>query len=146
MIEMIVVLVIVGVLAAVAGMGIVTAVRGYMFSQQNASFSEKSLTAIARLNRELMECYTCKYTGTATISSPFTYYNPLGKRIITWGSNITLSDGTNTDTLIEGVNSVTLVYDSANDYKSFLLTVVLNHPSGGTQTFTTNIYPRNSVF
>lgn len=152
LIEMIVVLILVGIMATLAGMGLVAAVQGYIFSKDNAVFSAKAQLAVARINRELMECYTCKYpgTGSTTITSPFNYANPLGPRRITWGggqTSIQLSDGTTTpDTLIDNVSSLSLSYDSSNSNRSILVTMVLNHPDGRTKTFTTNVYPRNSAY
>jgi len=145
LIELIAVLLIVGVLAAFAGLGIVAAVQGYMFSKDNAVNSEKAQLALSHLNRELVECYNCKYVGpgTTAISSPFDYYNPLGSRRMTWGGGgltvIQLSDGTSTDTLIDNVSSFSLAYNTTD--KCIDVTMSL---TGVPNSFSTKIYPRNT--
>jgi len=55
LIEMIAVFLITGVIATVAGMAIVTGMKGYLFAKDNLSISQKSQMAMARMNRELME-------------------------------------------------------------------------------------------
>jgi len=55
LIEVIVCMVLVGIVAAVAGMAIVTAVKGYVLARENVAISEKAQVVIARMGRELME-------------------------------------------------------------------------------------------
>lgn len=55
LIEMIAVLLIVGVVATVSGMAIVTGIKGYLFATDNVSISQKAQMALTRINRELME-------------------------------------------------------------------------------------------
>ena len=54
LIEIIVSLVIVGIMAAVAGMGIVSMVQGYEFARENVVISQKAQLVMARLRCELM--------------------------------------------------------------------------------------------
>src|SRR5210317_428691 len=55
LIEIIVSLVIAGILASIAGMGIVSDISGYAFVRENVSLSQKIQLATARINRELLE-------------------------------------------------------------------------------------------
>ena len=55
LVEVIASLVIVGILGAIAGMGIVTGLRGYMQAKENGHLAQKAQIALTRINRELME-------------------------------------------------------------------------------------------
>ena len=48
-------LLIVGILGAIAGMGLVTGMRGYMQAKENAHLAQKAQIALTRINRELIE-------------------------------------------------------------------------------------------
>ena len=48
-------LIIVGIMATLAGMALTTGLRGFLFSRENAHMSQKAQLAMIRLNRELME-------------------------------------------------------------------------------------------
>lgn len=144
LIEVIVVLIIVGILAALAGLGIVAGVQGYVFSKENAALGQKAQLAIARINRELLECYNCSSTSNPHFLSTG-FYNPLGKRYIQKnGGNISISsDGKNYDILLDGVNSFSMTYDTGN--KSIIVTFEVNRSGGGAPlSFSTNVFPRNT--
>lgn len=55
LIEIIISLVVAGILASIAGMGIVSAVSGYAVVRENVVLSQKIQIAAARINRELLE-------------------------------------------------------------------------------------------
>jgi len=137
LIEMIAVLIIVGILAAFAGLGIVAAVQGYVFSKDNAAISEKAQLAISRINRELLECYNCSGVS-GSVSMPI--MNPLGDRYFRLNAgNIQISaDNASWDTLIDKVSSFNLAY---NADKNIVVTMSL---TGVTNSFSTKVYPRNS--
>ena len=153
LIEIIMVLLIVGIMAAFAGLGIVNAVQGYIFSKDNATNSEKAQLALSHIYRELLECYNCSSTaGSILTSTPtstsFSYLNPLGTRTINWGSStmVIQLDGSElfppyapyTETLIDTVSSFSLTY---NADKSITVTMSL---TGVPDSFSTNIFPRNT--
>ncbi|MFH1734107.1 MAG: type II secretion system protein [bacterium] len=145
LIEMIVVLIIVGILAVGVGMGIVIGVQGYIFSKENAAITEKTQLAMARINRELMECYNCSGTAGTAVTMPI--INNLGSRYFQLDAgNIEISqDGTNYDTLIDNVQSLNMAYASGGD-RSIDVTFTLNIPGGATiPAFTMKIYPRNTA-
>lgn len=150
LIEVIAVLIIVSILAAFAGLGIVSAVQGYMFSKDTAAISEKAQLALARINRELLECYNCSppigATFPSAISLPFNYQNTLGQRYIRVNNgNIELSpDAANYDILIDQIgSSLTMNYNADNSITvSFQSS---NQPGGVTvSAFSTTVYPRNT--
>jgi prepilin-type N-terminal cleavage/methylation domain-containing protein len=144
LIEMIAGLVIVGILAAMAGLGIVSVVQGYMFSKDNAAVSEKAQLAMARINRELLECYDCS----TAITLPYIYNNTLGPRTIQWsGANnpIEIKEGTNpADILLDNVADFSMVYNNTDKY----ITVTIRssiQPGGVTvPDFVTTVFPRNT--
>lgn len=150
LIEVIATLIIVGILAAFAGLGIVSAVQGYMFAKDTAAIGEKAQLALARINRELLECYNCFPPTGATFPSnitlPFNYQNTLGQRYIRLNNgNIELShDGANYDILLDQVgNTPTMEYNADNSITvSFQSS---NQPGGVTvPAFSTTVYPRNT--
>ena len=67
LIEIIVSLVIVGIMAAVAGMGIVSMVQGYDFARENVVISQKAQLVMARLRCELMNLSDID-SGSSTVS------------------------------------------------------------------------------
>jgi len=146
LIEVIAVLILVGIMAAFAGMGIVAGVQGYLFSKDNAAISEKAQLTIARINRELLECYTCSGTSGSAVAIPFT--NTLGQRYIRLNSgNIELSpDGANYDTLMGQVGNGTfsMIYNADN--KSVTVRFQSSQQPGGVSVpeFVTTVTPRNT--
>jgi prepilin-type N-terminal cleavage/methylation domain-containing protein len=147
LIEMIVVLILVGILASLAGLGIVAGVQGYMFSKNNAAISEKAQLALARINRELLECYNCSGTSGSSVTMPI--LNPIGQRYFRLNAgNIEISDNSgfnNSDILINNVGSFTMTYIGDISDRRIQVTMSLNHPDSATPiAFSTNVYPRNS--
>ena len=111
LIEVIVSLIIVGIMTAVAGMAIVTGIKGYVFARDNAVISEKARMAVARMSRELMELTD---VITAEVSR-ITYKRPDGGSAIT--QTIYLDPDDNVikisaggDDLVDRVSSFTLTY------------------------------------
>jgi prepilin-type N-terminal cleavage/methylation domain-containing protein len=146
LIEVIVVLILVGILGALAGLGIVSAVQGYMFSKENAAISEKAQLAIARINRELLECYE-NCTGPEDADVTFPIYNTLGSRYIKMsGTNVIINsdNGATADILLDKVKagSFTMTYEAD---KSILVVFIIVH-QGGTELppFISRVYPRNT--
>jgi prepilin-type N-terminal cleavage/methylation domain-containing protein len=64
LVEVIVALVLLGIVSAIAGMGLVVLAHGYLFSKQNATMVDKGQTAITRIVKELGDCTVT--AGTAT--------------------------------------------------------------------------------
>jgi len=169
LVELIIVLLLVAVISALAGLGIVTGLKGYVFAKENASITQKAQLTMSRLSRELLESadITVANAGAAT----FQYldgYRSLG--IVGTGTNkeIKIVDGatssllppddTRGDVLINNVNSFTITYyktagtpwvlgaDDATLLTQIKIDLVLNHPDSsiGTISFSTVVNPRNT--
>ena len=165
LIEIIAVLVLVGILSAMAGFGLVQGVEGYLFAKNNAATTQKAQLALERISRELAELSAIDSTssGTAIIFS-----NPAGSRKIGLaGSTIKWAAGSTLlpvgDILIEdvyGTNGFTVKYYDANNTEpgvaSFSadpkqlaridVTLLLARPdvTGGHLDFSTSVTPRNT--
>jgi type II secretory pathway pseudopilin PulG len=160
LIEIIVSLVLVGTMSAIAGMAIVTAMKGYVFSKDNATLSEKAQLALARINRELIEIIDV----TSAESSRITYTRMSGDNLVAQtiyrsDNKIKIVTGANAsggDDLIDSVNNLTFAYfkgsaswvagtDDINLLSAIQVTLVLARSDGGANlTFATTASPRNN--
>jgi prepilin-type N-terminal cleavage/methylation domain-containing protein len=150
LIELIAVLVIAGILSAIAGMGIVAFTQGYLFTKDNAVVSADTQLAMDRISRELLECYNCAGTSGAAVTIPFN--NPIGtdrcikrnsaNNTLLIGEDISCNDA-NLDIIMDNVSNFSMTY---NDDKSITVTITSSKQPGGVTvpSFTTRIYPRNS--
>jgi len=121
LIEVIASLVLFGIIALVAGMGIVSFAKGYVFTRDSTHMAQKAQLAMARLNREFMEI-TNIAAKVDTQPDPYVIYDNIsGRHAIAKDGNIikmffNLPSGTVTlpstddNTLIDNVNSLTLSY------------------------------------
>lgn len=145
LIEMICVLVIAGILSAIAGLGIVNLMQGYLFSKDNATISAKAQVAMARITRELIECDNCRGSA-GTITLPFSYHTILlGDRYIRLNNgNIELSS--NDGIYAPLLNEVSAFSMSYNADGSISINIQSSKKAGGVTVpaFTTRVYPRNS--
>lgn len=57
LLEIIVSMIILSIIVALAGMGIVIGIKGYMFTKDNAHMAQKVRLAMTRMNRELKELF-----------------------------------------------------------------------------------------
>lgn len=147
LIEVIVVLVLVGIMAALAGFGLVTAVQGYLMAAENAAVTQKAQTALTRITRELRVCHDCSGTAGA-ISLPLTFNTGdvnLGVRTVDFDAGtgeLLLGSPGGTHTLVDGVSGFVLAYDAEGRMEVSL--TIQHQQGGGGQTFETLIYPRNT--
>ena len=77
LIEVIVVMIIVGVLVATAGMGIVMGTRGYLLSKENAHMAQKVQLAMARLSAEMrgVQAVVDETFSPGTSQTPYLIYD-----------------------------------------------------------------------
>lgn len=109
LIEVIVSLVLIGILSAIAGMGLVQITEGYVFAKQNSETIQKVQIALARMVKELG---TATSIASATaISIHYTRPGPVDNDITYSGNTIQIA-GT---TLIDKVTAFNLVYFDAPD-------------------------------
>jgi prepilin-type N-terminal cleavage/methylation domain-containing protein len=158
LIEVIAVLVLVSLLALIAGMGIVKGVEGYLFARENLVLSQKAQLSLARMRLEMNEIWNVSSADADSIE----FSTPDGTRKIGFDvDSIRLSEGAVAlaagDTLINDVASFTLTYldtdgspwtvaDNVRDLSQIRVDLVLNHSVGDTNTvsFFTTVNPRNN--
>jgi prepilin-type N-terminal cleavage/methylation domain-containing protein len=164
LIEIIAVLLIVGILAALGGMAIVSAVSGYTRVKENSATTQKAQMAMSRITREIIEMVRIPSDATQTVL-PIT--NTAGDRTIGFDSAanavkiaVNSYDPATGDILIDHVSALTFTYytgstsfttwPAANDIallSAVDISMTLNLPDrGGTVplTLTTRISPRNN--
>ena len=118
LIEIITSIVIMAIIAAIAGIGLIEIAKGYTFSRKNALTVQQGQIAMARLKKELSNIKSVT-AGTATATSiTFTRSSDGSAHTISWtgGNSPLLVEG---DTLIGPVTSFNLAYyDSYNSSAS----------------------------
>ena len=103
LIEVIVSLVLIGILAAIAGMGLVKIAEGYVFAKQNAETVQKAQIAIARIVKELGAATTISTTSLPTATSvTYTRPGPVNNTLTISGGLVQIS-GTTPGILINNV-------------------------------------------
>ncbi|MFY9943806.1 MAG: prepilin-type N-terminal cleavage/methylation domain-containing protein, partial [Desulfobacterales bacterium] len=121
LVEVVASLLIVGILGAIAGMGLVTGMRGYMQAKENGHLSQKAQVAMARIKRELMEI-TAVIVGEDGTEPWVIFDNPAGRQALRKTGKIVqlfILDSTKTD--LDGVTGDTLIdqVDQERPEKSF---------------------------
>ncbi|MDF1615444.1 prepilin-type N-terminal cleavage/methylation domain-containing protein [Desulfurivibrio dismutans] len=138
LIEVIAVLVLAAMLAAIAGAGLTAIARGYLMARESTAMAQKAQLALTRLSSELQVCYDC-IGADEPIDLPFTYNNILGSMSIAQSDDTITLDGA---PLIDGVIDSSLAYDAAG---LVVITFSLEHQqTGSALEFTTSVLPRNS--
>ena len=164
LIEIMVSLVLVGLIASVAGTSVLMGIRGYVFARENDAITQKAQLAMNRLNREFMELMDIKAVNAA---QPYVIYKaPLRTGGIEWraiakvGNTVqmffqvpgTSLSGLTGDTLIDGVQNFSILYNGATTWSSDIhqlyaigIQMDLSRPdTGGTVSFSTTVSPRNN--
>jgi len=103
LIEVIVALVLVGIIAAVAGMGLVQITQGYVFTKKNAETVQKAQIAIARISKELGAATSIAATPTSA-SITYTRDGSITNTITISGNSVQMS-GSNSGMLVDDVAS-----------------------------------------
>lgn len=154
LVEMIAVLLLVSLLSAVAGMGMVPITRGFIAARENTQAAEKVQVAMSRIVRDL-HFVTDVSAGSA---SSITYQAPDSAGVQAWSTlswagsagDPVLLDGL---TLLDGVASFQLAYVryaagaevSGSTWSAAArgidITIVLDN--AGATTFRSRVYPRN---
>lgn len=164
LIEIMVSLVLVGLIASIAGTSVITATRSYLFARENSAITQKAQLALNRLNREIIELSDVRAASATCV----VYESPYGRRAVA------LVDGTvrlfadyasatcpttGGDVLVDGVQTFSILYNPnpngtaslwsiGQDVKNlFAVNVqfVLSRPdSGGGVPFFTTVSPRNN--
>jgi len=169
LIEIMVSLVLVGLIASIAGTLVITATRGYLYARENDAITQKAQLALGRLNRELTELMDVKARSDA---QPYLIYEvPLRtggverRGIAKVGNTVqmffnvpgtTLSDLTG-DIVVDNVQTLSLMYnpssgvslwsmgDDIRNLYAVSVQIVLNRPdTGGAVSFFSTVSPRNN--
>jgi prepilin-type N-terminal cleavage/methylation domain-containing protein len=155
LIEMVVSLILVAILSTVAGIGIITGLRGYFFARDNVTITQKAQLALTRVSRELMELTDI----TSVQMSPLLLvYERLANSAIVsqqlshTGEHLRL----NGDVVVDLVNGFTLTFykgsqtwtagvDDINLLSSIVVNLRMARPDGEEEmTFTATVCPRNN--
>ncbi len=110
---MIVTLVLVGILAAVAGLGLVNMVDSFVFTRTNADTLLKGQIVVARIIKELNNVSSIDEANTDQHHITFTSFKSSGTHTLSLSGGNLLLDGV--DTLTDNVSSFTLAYHDNYD-------------------------------
>ena len=147
LIEIIATLVLIGLLATAAGLGLVEIARAYVFATQNTEVAQKGQVALARLVKE----FTFISNVSASSGTSITYDSYQGPtettgRIVSWGgagTPVTL----NGIPLVGGaqdqisVNNFNLTYGPSNQW--IQVTLDLRNSFGTVVSYVDRVVPRN---
>ena len=108
LIEIITSIVILTIIGVIAGMGIVSIVKGHVFTKKNATTAQQGQIAIARIVKELIMTDSIT-SGDATSITFQSKSPPAQQKILSWDStNNTLT--INPDILVDNVSSFSMAY------------------------------------
>lgn len=115
LIEIIVTLLLVGIMAAVAGAGIVAATRAFIFAKEAAEISQKNQLAMNRITKSIQNWLPVPAPVTAPHSLTVTRNDVLSGGIVTEtysysGNTLSLTTGITTDVLCEGLTAFNIEY------------------------------------
>src|SRR5512135_1627789 len=119
LIEIMVSLVLVGLIASIAGTLVITATRGYLYARENDAITQKAQLALGRLNREFVELSDIK----AATPTCIIYESPYGQRAVARVENTiqlflnpgnTCPIGSGGDILVDGVQSFSVMYNPSS--------------------------------
>lgn len=167
LIEMIVVLLLMGILAAGAGLFLINGVQSYMFSSKNSTETLKVQNALERITQELRNAETITaptsaassntitysiIEGTVTVSKTISFNSPLLTITGYQPNGDPLNSSPNILDNIQNSSSVSVLCDNldpnkggsggipVNEVKSVDVSLVID---GIPNAFTTKVYPRN---
>lgn len=162
LIEIILVLVLTGILAAVGGTGIVTGARSFMETREATALSQQAQLAQDRITREIVVLVDIDPSTAQRIN----IQNIEGNRSILYDADNReidiISPNSDRDTLIDNVTSFSLRYFHADapeegstswppssgmqgrDLTAVRVSFTLASDTGGTRTFTSQVVPRNN--
>ena len=108
LIEIITSLVVLAILGVIAGMGMVSIAKGYVFTKKNAANAQKAQVALARIVKELGATNSIS-SADATSITFYSFLPPAQQRVLSWNNtDYTLSIDSNL--LLDNVSSFNLAY------------------------------------
>ncbi len=149
LIEVIVTLIIAGILASIAGMGIVQGIKGYVFALENSAITQKAELAMARMSLELRDVSDVTEVTDAPATITYTKNSSDHKYKIAFDNDQVIIDS---KVLVNKVADFKLAYykpdesvadNPVNDLVARIdIELILQHTEGNI-TFKTTINPRN---
>lgn len=155
LIELIAVMVLVGIIAAGAGLGISNIISGFMVSRDSAAIAGKAQLALLRLSREFRVINSVTAANSTSITFVATHDGGVNKTytVTKSGDTITLNDGTNNDSLVDNVSSLAYAYYDtfdgtaettwATSRRLIQITIGMTGPNNTVLSFVTRVSPRN---
>ena len=164
LIEIMVSLVLVGLIASIAGTSVITATRSYLYARENNAITQKAQLALNRLTREIIELSDVRDASSTCV----VYESPYGRRAVAFvnGTVSLFTNYTNTtcpttggDVLVDRVQAFSILYNPnpggtaslwsmGQDIKNLFavnIQFALARPdTGGTVPFFTTVSPRNN--
>ena len=150
LIEMILTLLLVGMIAVFAGMGIPALMNGFLLARQNAETTQKGQVAMARMVKEFTGINGV--TAATATSITFSSYKQgvSGVHTLAWTGNVLTLDG---DVLVDNVNAFDLGYYNSHAGPKFAtwlparkqigITLRLTGANNNIIEFTDRVVPRN---
>lgn len=160
LLEMVITLILAGVLMAIAGMGLVMGVQGFIFARENTVTSQKVQLSFARMDREFSSLTRIDQNLFDSPSPSMLYENISGKNVIVWKENSLRLCNTDvpdacTQTLLDRVNSADISLKQKDDSDwttamdidllhriSVQIILARTGPGRSTITFNHDIFPR----
>ncbi|MBF0487190.1 MAG: prepilin-type N-terminal cleavage/methylation domain-containing protein [Nitrospirae bacterium] len=154
LVEIIVTMLVMGIVAVLAGYGIVQVTEGYVYIKTNSETQQKALLAMNRIERELIIISSVTATSASPTSISYNSYKqsatPSSHTLAISGKTITV-DG---DVLVDLVSGFSLSYlDTYNmatpsstwlsSSKIIQYTISLTDTNGNTKSFTNRVVPRD---
>ncbi len=155
LVEMIMVLLLLGVMGAGAGLGISTVVNVFLVSRDAAATAAKGQLALLRLSREFRVITAVTSASATSIQFAALHGDGVTQSytVAKSGDTIILNDGVGNDILVDQVNSLTFAYYDTyggaaqttwtSARKIIQATIALNGPDSNILSFSTRITPRN---
>jgi len=155
LLELLVSLVLIGIIATLAGLGIVAVVEGFLFTKMNAATVQKGQVAMKRLVKEFNRIRINGVTSASANSIMFSAYKdgvPETHTVSLSGTDLLLDDIVLTDSLNSG-DGFELGYYDAYDSEKYTtwttartiieITIRIKGADGQVSTFTQRVMPRN---
>jgi len=156
LIEIIAVLVLTGMLTAIAGLGLAQMAKSFIFAKESRDTLQKGQVAMLRILKELVNARSSSITGSSDTSITFLTEHSSGPQTYTLslnGFNLEVQSGAGTFILTDDVNSFDLNYYSTYNGASFNswqadsriieVALVLDGAEGTTSSFSVRVAPRN---
>ena len=160
LIEIIASLVLAGILAAVAGMGIVQATKAFLFTRQTTEISQKNSLPMIRMRRSVMNLTDVSAIGSRSLTLNRLSSGTEISETYNWGGNIgnpltvsinggaaqTLADNIQNFSLsfVNSKNTAWTVTDPLTDLAHITIDLTLQGGSATNIVFSENVVPRNT--